>query len=306
MREAAEALLRATLDYAPSLVFAAVGAALTERGGVFNIGLEGMMRAGAFAAAVTALATGSPYLGLLGGVAAGTLLSVLHGWLCIRWRSDQVVVGIAINLMMLAGITVGVESLYGQGNTPSVHALPRLHLPGLARVPVLSALSGHPITTYLALAIPVLAHLALSRTRWGLRLRAVGEKPSAVAALGLSVSRLRYQGVLLSGALSGLGGATLSLAVLDSFNDLMPYGQGFIALAAMIFGKWTPLGAAGAAAFFAFADALRIGAGAAGLHLPRGLMLALPYLVSLAMLAGFVGRATPPAADGVPFDPEAR
>jgi general nucleoside transport system permease protein len=265
-----------------------------------------MMRAGAFAAAVVALSTGSPYWGLCAGVLAGALLSWLHGWLCIRWRSDQVVVGIAINLVALAGVTVLVESMFGGNTTPSAHALPRLRIPVLDHIPVLGAISGHPITTYLALLVPIAAQLALHRTRWGLRLRAVGEQPGAVATLGLSVSRLRYQGVLLSGALSGLGGATLSLAVLDSFNDLMPYGQGFIALAAMIFGKWSPLGAAGAAAFFAFADALRIGTSTAGVQLPHGLMPALPYLLSLAMLAGFVGRAVAPAADGVPFDPEVR
>lgn len=306
MREAVEALLRSTMEYAPSLVFTAVGAALTERSGVINLGLEGMMRAGAFCAAVAALASGSPYWGLAAGIAAGALLAWLHGWLCIRWRSDQVVVGIAINLVMLAAVTVVLESMYGGNSTPSAHALPRIRIPGLDHVPVLRALSGLPLTSYLAIAVPILAQLALSKTRWGLRIRAVGEQPGAVATLGLSVPRLRYQAVLLSGALAGLGGATLSLAVLDSFNDLMPYGQGFIALAAMIFGKWSPVGAAGAAAFFAFADALRIGTSTAGLELPRGLMLALPYLVSLAMLAGFVGRATPPAADGQPFDPEVR
>lgn len=306
MREAIEAVLGSTLDYAPSLVFTAVGAALSERSGVINLGLEGMMRAGAFAAAVIALSTGSPTFGLLGGIAAGALLSWLHGWLCIRWRSDQVVVGIAINLVALAGITVLVESMYGGNTTPSAHALPRLAIPGLAHVPILRALSGHAATTYLAIAVAIAAQLAISKTRWGLRIRAVGEQPGAVATLGLSVARLRYQAVLLSGALAGLGGATLSLAVLDAFNDLMPYGQGFIALAAMIFGKWSPLGAAGAAALFAFADALRVGTSTAGIALPHGLMLALPYLVSLAMLAGFVGRAVAPAADGVPYDPEVR
>ena len=306
MREVIEALIRSTMDYAPSLVFTAVGAALTERAGVINLGLEGMMRAGAFVAAVTALATGSPLAGMGAAMVAGLVLALLHGWLCIRWRSDQVVVGIALNLVMLAGITVLVESMYGGNSTPSAHALPRIRIPGLADVPILGALSGHPLTSYLAIAVPIVAQWAVSRTRWGLRLRAVGEQPGAVATLGLSVSGLRYGAVLLSGALSGLGGATLSLAVLDSFNDLMPYGQGFIALAAMIFGKWTPLGAAGAAAFFAFADALRIGTSTAGLELPRGVMLALPYAVSLLMLAGLVGKATPPAADGQPFDPEVR
>jgi simple sugar transport system permease protein len=289
--DAIAAVLRSTLDYAPSLVLTAVGAALSERSGVVNLALEGMMRTGAFTAAVVAFQTGSPTLGLLAGGFAGLLLALVHAWLCIRWRSDQVVVGIALNLVALAGITFVVEALFGNGATPAVERLP--------------SLLGHPITTWIAIAVPFAVQGLLFRSVWGLRLRAVGEQPHAVASLGLSVARLRYVAVLGSGFLSGLGGATLSLAVLDHFNDLMPYGQGFIALAAMVFGKWSPLGAAAAATFFAFADAIRLELGSS-IAVPRGVMLALPYLLSLLLLAGFVGRARPPAADGQPFDPESR
>jgi simple sugar transport system permease protein len=304
--EVIESILRSTLDYAPSLIFTAAGAALCERAGVVNLALEGMMRVGALAAALAALHLGGPWAGLAAGALAGALLALVHAWLCVRWRSDQVVTGIALNLVALAGVTFVVEVLYGGADTPAGPHLPELGRDALAGVPLVRALLGHPATSYLAIAVAVGLELALRRTAWGLRIRAVGEKPQAVATLGLSVARLRYGAVLGSGLLSGLGGATLSLAVLDHFNDLMPYGQGFIALAAMVFGKWSPLGAAGAACFFAFAEALRLATGTAGLAIPKGFMLALPYLLSLLLLAGFVGRAVPPAADGQPYDPEAR
>jgi ABC-type uncharacterized transport system permease subunit len=292
MLETLQEVVRSTLDYAPSLVFTATGAALCERSGVINLALEGMMRVGAAAGAMGALASGSAAVGLVTGALAGAAVAGIHGWLCIRWRSDQVVTGIALNLVALAGVTFGIEALYGTTETP---AAPRPPL-----------WFGHAPTTWLAIAVPIALHLALKHTAWGLRIRAVGEKPHAVATLGLSVARLRYSAVLGSGLLAGLGGATLSLAVLDHFDDLMPYGQGFVALAAMVFGKWTPLGAAGAATLFAFADAVRLAVETTPLALPKGVLLALPYLLSLLLLAGWVGRAVPPAADGQPYDPEMR
>lgn len=303
MLESVSEVVRSTLDYAPSLVFTAVGAAICERSGVVNLGLEGMMRVGAFAAATVSLATGSVWAGLAAGMLAGCALSLVHGLLCVQGRSDQVVTGVALNLVALAGVTFWVEASYGSSDTPVAPRLEPL-LASMNSIPLVGAFFGHPLTTYLALAVPFVAQFAMSRTVLGLRLRAVGDKPQAVSTLGLPVNRLRLGAVLVSGTLAGLGGATLSLSVLDHFNDLMPYGQGFIALAAMVFGKWQPLGAAGAATFFALADALRLAVG--GLNIPSGVMLALPYLLSLALLAGVVGRATPPAASGRPFDPEER
>ncbi len=296
MLELVTALLSSVLDAAPPLVFAAVGATLSERAGVVNVGVEGMMRAGAFAAAVAALVVPTP-VGVLAGVAAGAALGLVHAWLCVRWRSDQVVSGMALNLVMLALGTFLLEAVFDSPNaTPSITQLPKWF--------------GHSPLTWLAFVAPVVVHLAVQRTPWGLRLRAVGEKPQAAAVMGVRVSRLRLGAVVLSGALAGLGGAALSTATLDRFEHHMPAGLGFMAVAAMVFGRWTPLGAAGAATFFAFGNALRIGlaSSAPGLLkvVPQGVLLALPYALTLLVLAVSGRRSAAPAALGTPYDPELR
>ncbi len=291
------ALLSSTLEAAPALVFAALGATLSERAGVVNVGVEGMMRAGAFAAAVAALAMPTP-LGVVVGMAAGAAVAAVHAFLCIRWRSDQVVSGMALNLVMLALGTFLLEAVFSSPSaTPAIEQLPRW--------------GGYTPLTWLALVLPFAVHFFVQRTRTGLRLRAVGEKPQAVAAMGVDVSRLRFGAVLASGALAGLGGAALSTAVLDRFEHHMPAGLGFMAVAAMVFGRWTPLGAAAAAAFFAFGNALRIGlaSSAPGILevVPQGVLLALPYALTLVVLAARKPNAsTAPAALGTPYNPELR
>lgn len=291
------ALLSSVLDAAPALVFAAVGATLSERAGVVNVGVEGMMRAGAFGAAAASLAMPTP-LGVLVGVLAGALVAALHAWLCIQGRSDQVVSGMAINLVMLAFGQFLLEAAFSSpAGTPSITQLPKWF--------------GHSPLTWLAIVLPFVVHLAVTRTPWGLRLRAVGEKPQAVAAMGVRVNRLRFGAVVLSGAFAGLGGAQLSTAVLDRFENHMPSGLGFMAVAAMVFGRWTPLGAAGAALFFAFGNALRISlvSSAPGLLevVPQGVLLALPYALTLLVLAlQKKGASRAPAALGQPYDPELR
>lgn len=290
------ALLNSILDAAPPLVFAALGATLSERAGVVNVGVEGMMRAGAFAAAVAALAMPTP-LGVVVGMAAGALVALLHGWLTIRWRSDQVVSGMAINLVMLALGTFLLEALFNSpSQTPSIKQLP-LWL-------------GHSPLTWLAVVLPFVVHFAVKHTAWGLRLRAAGEKPQAVAAMGVRVGPLRMSAVVLSGALAGLGGAALSTATLDRFEHHMPSGLGFMAVAAMVFGRWTPLGAAGAALFFAFGNALRIGLASSAPELltvvPKGVLLALPYALTLLVLSFQRADNVAPAALGQPYDPELR
>lgn len=304
-----ESLLFSTLDYAPALIFAALGATVSERSGVINIGVEGMMRVGAFAAAVAALTMPTP-LGVLVGMLAGASLAAIHGYLSIRWRSDQVVSGMALNLVALAGVTFMLEALYSPTGTPGIAQLARWNLPGISRVPLLRALSGHSAMTYLALVVPVLFHLWLWRTPAGLRLRAVGEKPAAVETVGVSVARLRYLAVIAGGLFSGLGGACLSTSTLDRFEQHMPAGLGFIALAAMVFGRWTPLGAFGAALFFSAANALRIGLASSAPRVldvvPQGFLLALPYLLTLLVLAFQKHRGGVPAALGVPYQPESR
>lgn len=290
------ALLHSILDAAPPLVFAALGATLSERAGVVNVGIEGMMRAGAFAAAVAALAMPTP-LGVVVGMAAGALVAALHAWLSISLRSDQVVSGMALNLVMLALGTFLLEAVF---NSPS-------STPAITQLPLWW---GHSPLTWLALVLPFVVHFAIARTAWGLRLRAVGEKPQAVAAMGVRVAPLRFGAVLLSGALAGLGGAALSTATLDRFEHHMPSGLGFMAVAAMVFGRWTPLGAAGAAAFFAFGNALRIGLASSAPELlevvPKGVLLALPYALTLVVLSLQGAKNVAPAALGQPYDPELR
>jgi ABC-type uncharacterized transport system permease subunit len=307
--EVLHSLLYSTLDAAPALVFAALGAVLSERAGVVSVGVEGMMRVGAFCAAVAALALPTP-LAVVVGMLAGAALAAVHGFLSIRWRSDQVVSGIALNLVALAGGTFLLESLYGPNGTPPIQQLSRWDVPGLASVPVLGALSGHSAPTYLALVLPFVFHALLTRTPLGLRLRAVGDKPQAVGTLGLSVAGLRWGAVLGGGLLAGLGGAVLSTAVLDRFEQHTPAGLGFMALAAMVFGRWTPVGACLAALFFAFGNALRIGlvSSAPGLLevVPQGMLLALPYVLTLALLTLQGQRGSAPAALGVPYEQESR
>ncbi len=309
MLEIVEALLSSTLEYFPALLFASLGATLCERSGVVNVGIEGMMRAGAFCAAVAAISMPTP-VGVLMGMLAGAGMAAIHGYLCIRWRSDQVVSGMAINLVALAGGTYLLESLYGPNGTPPIEQLTRWHLPGLSEVPLLRAFSGHSALTWLALALPFGFHWLFYRTPLGLRLRAVGEKPHAVATLGLSVTGLRWLAVLGSGMLAGLGGATLSTAVLDRFEQHTPAGLGFMALAAMVFGRWTPLGAFLAALFFSAGNALRIGlaSSAPGLLevVPQGFLLALPYFLTLVLLAFQGQRTHAPAALGTPYEQESR
>lgn len=291
------ALLQSVLDAAPALVFAAVGATLSERAGVVNVGVEGMMRAGAFAAAAAALVMPTP-LGVLVGVLAGALVAALHATLCIHARSDQVVSGMAINLVMLALGQFLLEAAFSSpSGTPSIAQLPTW--------------LGHSPLTWLAIVLPFVVHALVMRTPWGLRLRAAGEKPQAVAAMGVRVTRLRFGAVMLSGALAGLGGAQLSTAVLDRFENHMPAGLGFMAVAAMVFGRWSPLGAAAAALFFAFGNALRISLASSVPELlevvPKGFLLALPYALTLLVLAlQRSGASRAPAALGQPYDPELR
>lgn len=292
-----EASIAAVIDFAPPLLLAALGGVISEKSGVVNIGLEGMMRVGAFAAAVGAYFTGSPWLGLLCGALAGALAAGVHALLSLRFRADQVVSGIALNLVALGLITFLLETVFGSaGVSPPVPSLPRDRF-------------GHTALAYAALLAPFALHLFLSRTAAGLRIRAIGEHPRAAATLGVRVLRLRALCVLGSGVLAGLGGAALSVGILGQFDSRMPAGAGFMALAAMVFGKWTPLGAGAAALFFAFADALQRQLGftlrASDLHL-EGVFLALPYALTLAVLAFGIGRTRAPAADGVPYEAEGR
>lgn len=304
-----EALLFSTLEFAPALILAALGAMISERAGVVNIAVEGMMRAGAFAAAVAALAMPTS-VGLLFGMLAGAGVGLIHALLCVRLRADQVVSGMALNLVMLAGGTFLLESLFSPSGTPPIEQLSRWNLPVLSSIPILRGLSGHAWLAYVALVAPVLMHFFLYRTPLGLRLRAIGEKPAAAATMGISVNWLRTAAVVLGGVLAGLGGASLSTSTLDRFEHHMPSGLGFMAVAAMVFGRWTPLGAFGAAVFFAFGSALRIGLASSApwllTYVPQGALLALPYVLTLLVLTFQKRKTDAPAALGTPYQPELR
>ena len=304
-----DALIYSTLDYAPALIFAALGAVLAERAGVVSLHVEGMMRTGAFVAAVAALSMPTG-VAIFVGMGAAAVMAAVHGFLAIRLRSDQVVSGMALNLVALALFTFLLESLFSPVGTPPITQLVRWTNPTLQQIPLLGAFFGHSSLTYLALVLPFVFHFALKRTAWGLRVRAVGDKPQAAATLGVNVNLLRFGCVIGGGLLAGLGGAALSTATLDRFEQHMPAGLGFMALAAMVFGRWTPLGAFGAAAFFAAGNALRIGlaTSAPGVLavVPQGALIALPYLLTLLVLALSRGQNRAPAAVGVPYDPEAR
>lgn len=279
------ALLVLTLVKATPLIYAALGGVIGERAGVINIALEGMLAAGAFCAVAVSYATGSPLLAALAGMAAGATLGLLLGLAATRWRVDQIVAGTGLNLIATGGAAYALVLVFGRpGASNAVRALG-----GSGELALIAA----------AFAAALALHAVLRMTPWGLRLRTAGENPLALEAAGVSPLRIRLQAVILGGALAGAGGVFLSLGELDLYSDGMTAGRGFIALAAVIFGRWTPLGATGAALFFGFFAALQFTLQRSGI--PTELMQALPYLAALAALAGFAGRARAPRADGIPY-----
>jgi simple sugar transport system permease protein len=282
------ALFLSAVRLATPLVFAALGGVVSERSGVVNIALEGKLLAGAFASAAVAEATGDPWAGVAAAVAAGMVVGCLHATFGVWLRGDQIVVGVALNLFV-AGCTEFLMSvLYGSSaNTPS--------FPGFA-----GGLWFPPLAWGALLLVP-LVHAVLRETTWGLRLMAVGEHPDTAASLGVSPLRVRFASVVLAGALAGLGGAYLALET-TQFVKNMTAGRGFIALAAVIFGKWRPLGAAGACLFFGLAEAVQIRL--QGLGVPTQFVQMIPYVLTMVALAGLVGRSRPPAALGTPIASE--
>jgi simple sugar transport system permease protein len=294
----AAATLRITVPYA----LAAMGGALSERGGVVCLALEGIMLHGALAYVLGAWYLHDPWLALACAVLAGIATAGLHALVTVVFRADQITSGIGLNLLA-AGLTrfVLVSVFHSSSNSPRVVGLPELPIGPLARIPALGPLLATPLVP-ITLLLVVAATVLLFRTPFGLRLRATGEQPAASAALGLSVRGLRVAGVLLCGAFSGLAGAWLA-SEQHSFTDGMTGGRGYIAIAAMIVGKWHPAGAAAACLLFGAVEAAQIGLQGSGL--PGPLLQALPYVVTMLALAGFIGRATPPRALGTPYDPEA-
>jgi len=310
-------LAAATARGAAPLVLAALGGLFAERSGIVDIGLEGKMLVSAFAAAATAAVTGSAWAGLAAGIAAAVLVGLVHGFACITHHGNQVVSGMALNIT-ISGLTVvlGYAWFHEGGQTPLLGPGARfapIELPGaaaLAAVPGLGlvyreVLSGHNVLVYIAaVAVPAVAWIVY-RTRFGLRLRAVGESPGAVDTAGISVSAVRYRALVVSGVLCGLSGAYLSIAHNASFIRDMSAGKGYLALAALIFGQWRPLPTLGACLLFAFADVVQARLQGTPLPLvgvvPVQLIQAIPYVLTVLLLAGFVGRAVAPRAIGVPY-----
>jgi simple sugar transport system permease protein len=282
------ALAVLTLVKSTPLVFAALGGVLSERSGVVNIGLEGIMVAGAFTAVVIAGATGSPILGAIAGVIAGAALAAILAYVATKLAYDQIVAGTGVNIVALGGAAFGLVLIYGQ--------------PGASHEVPAFGPAGERALTVLAFVLAGALALFLARTPWGLRVRACGENPRAAASAGIDPLRTRFWAVVAGGAIASLGGVYLSLAELDLYSDGMTAGRGYIALAAVIFGRWSPLGATGAAVFFGFFSALQYTLQRAGI--PSELMQALPYLAALVALAGLAGRVRAPAADGVPYVPD--
>ncbi len=295
MIEITLAFLAQVLRISVPYVLAALGGTFSERGGVINIALEGILLGGAFGAAVITLATGSAWVGVLGGMAVGMLLAALHGVITIWGRADQILSGLAINMLALGATRGGLKVLYGSAsNSPRFEGVSSVFEGRAAFLQLL----GHPLF-WMAAGLVILAYLLLFRSGFGLALRAAGDGPRALDGAGLSVDGYRFAGVLLSGALGGLAGTWL-VTEQHSFTDGMSNGRGYIALAAMIVGKWHPYKVALACLLFGAAETLQIRVSAE--WIPTQFLQMLPYLVTLVVLAGWIGRAHPPRHLGEPYD----
>lgn len=289
-------LISQTLLISVPLVLAALGGASSERGGVANIALEGMLVAGALAAAGAAQGSGSAVVGLLAAVLCGVLLAMVHAFLSVTMGVDQIISGLAINLFAAGATEYGARLMWPPSSSRAIPLLPAAHPTG---VDVIDTLIGRPLVLATALLVPAIWFL-MTRTVFGLRLRAAGESPGACESAGVSVIRMRYLGVGLSGALAGLGGAWLAMNV-GQFQHGMSAGKGYIALAAVVFGKWNPLGATAACLLFGFSEALAATMERLSVPVPSELIGTLPYVLTIVALVGVVGRARAPAALGVPY-----
>lgn len=306
-------LISSAVRMATPIALAAIGGTICERSGVVNIALEGIMLFGAFMGVVGAMFSGSVWVGVITAIVAGMSLGLIHAFASVTLRTDQVVSGTAINILALGLTGFLMEVIFGHpGTTDPVERLqPVFALNGPTDGALGTAwhwfseiaLSYTPIV-YVAILVAVLGHWALYRTRWGLRLRALGEHPRAADTVGISVTRGRYAAVIASGALGGLAGANLTLEQVGSFTEGMTNGRGFIALAANIFGRWTPGGSYAASLLFGFADALQIKLQLFRdvIRIPSQFFLMLPYVLTVVVLASVVGRAVAPAAIGKPYE----
>ncbi len=298
-------LATALLDSVP-ITLGALSGILSERSGVVNIAIEGMMLTGAMVAVIVASSSHFLWLGVITAIIAGALMALLHGWLSIRYKVNQIVSGTVINIFA-TGLTSYFSNKYLQvyqelNNPGTYNALP---IPLLSKIPFFGGiLFNNNFFVYAMFIFLFVLQFALFYTKWGLRVRSVGEHPKAADTLGINVIRTRYMSVILSGMMAGFAGAYLTLGSVGRFDQEMTAGRGFIGLAAMIFGNWTPFGSFGAGLLFGFAESLASRMGILGLPIPSQFLLMAPYIATMIVLAGVIGRSQAPAADGVPYEKE--
>jgi simple sugar transport system permease protein len=298
-------LLRSTFIRSVPLTLGALSGVLCERSGVVNIAIEGMMLTGAMVGALIGSLT-NLWIGLLAAIIAGGLLAIVHGVLSIKYKIDQIISGTVINIFA-TGITSFISAKFMQKypeiNNPGIFR--PIEIPGLYKIPFIGPiLFKHNIFVYSMVIFVVLLTIGLFRTRWGLRLRSVGEHPKAADTLGINVFRTRYMAVILGGMMAGFAGAYFTLGSVGRFDEVMTAGRGFISLAAMIFGNWTPIGSLGAGLLFGFSDSLAANLAILGVRIPSEFLLMAPYIATMVVLAGVIGRGQMPAADGQPYEKE--
>nr|WP_297425086.1 ABC transporter permease [uncultured Actinotalea sp.] len=296
-------LLTSAIVLSVPLVFGAMAGLLCERSGIINIAIEGQLLAGAFLAVVIATSTGNAYAGLFAAPLAGALVGAILVTFAVRYRIDQIIVGVVLNVLVI-GVTNYLFSTVLTQNPQTLNApprLPTLPIPILSDIPVLGpVLFDHSLVVYLMYVVVAVLQVMVFRSRWGLRMRSVGEHPKAADTVGIKVNRTRVRNTILGGAVAGLGGAAFVAAGL-AFTKELTSGRGYIALAAMILGRWSPKGALAAALLFGFADSLRSVLGNLGSPVPSQFLAMLPYLATIFAVAGLVGRVRPPAAEGKPY-----
>lgn len=295
-------MLRSTVISAVVITLGALTGLMCERVGVINIGIEGQLLTSAFVATILSSAFGT-LAGVAGAMAVGALLGALLAWLAIRFRVDQIIAGVVINILALGLTSFLASRVLSEAQDLNAPArVPSFRIPVLADIPVLGPMFfDHTFFVYGMLILVIVLHLAFFRTKWGLRARAVGEHPKAADTVGINVFRIRYRNVILGGLIAGFGGAFLALAQISRFEENMTGGIGFIGLAAMIFGRWLPFGALAAGLVFGFAGALAQKAAILGTPIPSEFLLMTPYVATIIVVAGLVGRARAPAADGQPY-----
>lgn len=297
---------------AAPLIFTAIGGVFSERAGVVNIGLEGLMVFGAFTSIVFTLTFGdalggwTPWLAVVAAMVVAMLFSLLHAVASISFRADQTVSGVALNFLAVGLSLFLVKLLYDKGQTDRISVrFDKTDIPLLSDIPIIGEIffQNVYVVSYIAILVPFIVWYVIYKTPFGLRIRAVGEHPMAADTMGVNVTRIRYLGVILSGAFAGIGGAVHAITVTNDFSHSTINGQGFMAIAAMIFGKWHPLGALGAALFFGLAQSLSIVGNSLPFfsEIPKVYLDILPYVLTVVALAGFIGRADAPKASGKPY-----